>query len=98
MLSNPITIQFDFSAMSKSGRYKYYTDREDFYSSPEFFKAYQNYRKGTDGNSYDPLESIIEIGVRSVRNALEAALRKSIDKDVIQVLNKAITDFARSLR
>ena len=98
MANNVITIQIDFNSMDGNGRYKYYTDREDFYSSPEFFKAYQNYRKGRNGgDNYDPLKDKVEIGVRSVHNAIQAALRGPIDKEVIQALNKAMDDFGRSL-
>jgi hypothetical protein len=80
-----INIQIDLA----DSKYKYYQNNKDFYGTPEYYKAYWNWRKSKSGE-YEPLESLVTGAAESVFHAIGAV--RAIDRAMRKTIDNAVKD------
>ena len=73
-------------------KYRNLVSDESFYSSPEFYKAYTNYRKSKNGD-IDPLDIIPNTLGRAAHDVLlHSVFRKSIEKITDNAMRQVAKD------
>lgn len=89
-----IRIHVDLTEVHNS-RFKNITDKEDFYGTPEYFKAYQNWRKNHN-LSEDLLTDLATSAVASGFNAVRHVFSQSFNKAAEKAINDAVKDIVKS--
>ena len=85
-MSTDNTIHIRLEISDFQDKYKNLVADESFYSSPEFYKAYTNYRKSKKGD-IDPLDIVANTLGRAAHDVfLHSVFRKSIDNMVKQAV------------
>jgi len=93
-MNNTIRLEIDLGY--HENRYKNITDKEEFYSSPDYHKAYNSWRKSRGGSpDNDLLKDLATSPFRGDLRALDIALRENINKNVIDVLDDIIRGYTR---
>lgn len=95
-MSDTIKILFD---IDPSDKYKHYTDNKDFYGTPEFYKAYQNWRKSKKGDSAadELLKGVFNDMSQTAINQLDKAIKEQIDNSVMKGLDNAMKQLGSSI-
>lgn len=85
-MANIITILFQ---MDDSNKYKNIIQDEGYYSSPEYYKAYSNYRKNKGGDM-DALGMFVDSIGNSAANALKYGLGLPLDRTLSKLIDNEV--------
>lgn len=89
-MANIITVLFQ---IDNNNKYNNIIQDEGFYSSPEYYKAYSNYRKNKSGDM-DALEMFVDGIGNGAANTLKYALGLPLDKRLRKELDNAVKEAA----
>ena len=94
------TFKIEIALDVMNGKYSNITDKEAFYSSPEYHRAYNMWRKSKHGDmDNDLLMGLVEGGIKGAFSAIRAAMRKPLDrlnKTVRKMIDSVVRDYTRS--
>jgi len=86
-----IRLQFDFDELFNN-KYKNIINDKKTYSTPEYFKAYWNYRKSKGNATEELLENLVTGIVDSGINAIRQTINKQFDKKARKTIDEAVKE------